>query len=70
MPSRRDLIRVTEDEAALREIGRSIVPRYFGVTQAHDVEPIVEATMKKRSAVRIEIERVVSWDHAKLDGRY
>lgn len=61
---------VLDDEASLREVGRSVVERYFEVRGEEDLEAIIVATMQKRVAVKIDVEKVVSWDHTKLGGRY
>ena len=61
---------VLDDEAALREVGKSVVERYFDVSGPDDLEAIIATTMRKRVAVKIEMEKVVSWDHTKLGGRY
>lgn len=61
---------VLDDEASLRAVGRSVVERYFEVTGEEDLEAIIVATMRKRVAVKIDVQDVVSWDHTKLGGRY
>lgn len=61
---------VLDDEASLRELGRSVVPRYFEVSNDGDLEAIIVTTMRKRVAVKIDVAEVVSWDHTKLGGRY
>lgn len=59
-----------DDEESLRELGQSVVPRYFEVSNDDDLEAIIVTTMRKRVAVKIDVAEVVSWDHAKLGGRY
>ena len=71
---------LVEDVDRVVELSRTISPRYPSlgpVTQAEagapDERAVVEAlrrTLAKRVAVVVEVERVVSWDHAKLVGRY
>ena len=61
---------VLDDEASLREVGKSVVERYFDVGGPDELEAIIAATMKKRVAVKIDVEKMVSWDHTKLGGRY
>lgn len=61
---------VLDDEASLREVGRSVVERYFEVQGEEDLEAVIVATMRKRVAVKIDVQDVVSWDHTKLGGRY
>ena len=60
---------VVEDGDAVMQIGRSVYERYTG-PWSDAVAPAVEAMGAKRFAVRIEIEKVVSWDHTKLGGVY
>ncbi|HVM55232.1 MAG TPA: TIGR03618 family F420-dependent PPOX class oxidoreductase [Acidimicrobiales bacterium] len=60
---------VLTDRDAVMEIGRSVFERYTGPwTDA--AAPAVEQMGAKRSAVRIEIEKLVTWDHSKLGGTY
>ena len=35
-----------------------------------DLQSAVEATARKRVAIKFEPQRYISWDHAKLEGRY
>lgn len=60
---------LSDDEDTLVRFGRSLVPRYNDVP-ADAVDDVVRMTMQKRTVARIDVERVVSWDHAKLGGRY
>ena len=46
--------------------GRSVFERYMGGFSDAD-RPRLERMSAKRVAVRIDVERVVSWDHAKMD---
>lgn len=71
---------LVEDLDRVVELSRTISPRYPSlgpVTEAEagatDERAVVEAlrrTLAKRTAVIVEVERVVSWDHSKLSGRY
>ena len=49
---------------------RSVVERYFPVDNPADAEAIAAGLANKRVAIRIDIDRVVSWDHRKLGGTY
>jgi PPOX class probable F420-dependent enzyme len=60
---------VITDRAAINEIGEAVYVRYFGEIN-DEVRPFVHATGEKRFGVRIAVERVVSWDHRKLEGGY
>ena len=57
---------VFDDRESLLAIGRSTARRYFGVTADADAEAIAEGVAAKRVGVRILVDEVVSWDHAKL----
>jgi PPOX class probable F420-dependent enzyme len=60
---------VVDDKGVLRVIAGSVVQRYMGVSEA-DADAAAEILMNKRSAVVIHPERIVSWDHNKLEGIY
>lgn len=50
-------------------IGRSVFERYTGGWSDAAADGVA-AMGAKRVVVRIDVEKVVSWDHAKLGGRY
>lgn len=50
-------------------IGRSVFERYTG-PWSDAAAPAVEQMGAKRSAVKIEIDKLVTWDHTKLGGTY
>ena len=53
------------------ELGLSVGDRYNGPAARSDTaRPFLEAQARKRVAVVIEVEKVVSWDHRKLGGHY
>ena len=56
---------IVEDPDALWEVGVSVWERYNG-PYSEEVKPLVEFMLHKRIAVRIDVERVRSWDHRKL----
>ncbi len=60
---------VVTDRDEIMEIGEAVYARYFGEV-TDEVRPFVELTGAKRYGVRISPERVVSWDHRKLEGAY
>lgn len=60
--------RIIEDRAAVIGVGRSLGERYGGGQAAPDAA--LEVMGAKRVAIVIDVERVVSWDHAKLGGTY
>ena len=56
---------IIEDPDALWEVGVSVWERYNG-PYTDEVKPFVEVMLHKRVAVRVDVERVRSWDHRKL----
>lgn len=61
---------ISEDREVVMECARSVVDRYFGVERAEDLESVAEGLANKRVAVILEVDRIVSWDHNKLQGGY
>jgi PPOX class probable F420-dependent enzyme len=63
--------RVIEDHDEIMAIARQVSTKYAGGTPPDAAtEGFLEAQARKRVGVVIDVERVVSWDHRKLDGRY
>jgi nitroimidazol reductase NimA-like FMN-containing flavoprotein (pyridoxamine 5'-phosphate oxidase superfamily) len=63
--------RLIEDRDEIFEIGRAVALKYAGpAALAADALPFIEAQVSKRLGVAIDVERWVSWDHAKLGGVY
>ncbi len=56
---------VSTDAEELWKVGVSVFERYMG-PYTDDMKPIVETMLNNRVAVRIEVERVRTWDHRKL----
>lgn len=56
---------VVDDPDALWAVGVSVWERYTG-PYAESMRPFVEVMLHKRVAVRVDVERIRSWDHAKL----
>ncbi len=56
---------IVEDPEALWAVGVSVWERYNG-PYSEEVKPLVEFMLNKRVAVRIDVDRVRSWDHRKL----
>jgi PPOX class probable F420-dependent enzyme len=56
---------VVDDPDALWAVGVSIWERYTG-PYTEQARPFVEVMLRKRVAVRFEVERTRSWDHRKL----
>ena len=60
---------VVDDHDTVLAVGRSVMERYSGPF-SDDMAPALERSSAKRVAVRIDVARVVSWDHRKLGGAY
>lgn len=60
---------VVEERDGVHAIGRSVFERYFG-PWSDEVQPYIEQTGAKRFGVIIHVDKVVSWDHSKLEGGY
>jgi PPOX class probable F420-dependent enzyme len=56
---------VVDDPDALWAVGVSVWERYNG-PYSEEVKPFVELMLNKRVAVRVDVDRVRSWDHRKL----
>lgn len=56
---------IVDDPDALWAVGVNVWERYNGPYD-EEVRPLVEMMMQKRIAVRVDAERVRSWDHRKL----
>ncbi len=56
---------IVEDPDDLWKVGVSVWERYNG-PYSDEVAPLVEFMLHKRIAVRIDVDRVRSWDHRKL----
>jgi PPOX class probable F420-dependent enzyme len=60
---------VLTDKDDIMAIGEAVYARYFGEV-TDEVRPFVELTGAKRFGVRVAADRIVSWDHKKLEGAY
>ncbi len=56
---------IVEDPDELWRVGVNVWERYTA-PYSQEFEPFVEAMLRKRVAVRLDVERVRSWDHRKL----
>lgn len=57
---------IVEDEARLWAVGESVYRRYVGPYDESRREALA-SVLSKRVAVVLRVERVVSWDHRKLE---
>src|SRR5260370_37063995 len=49
------------------ELGISVFERYQGGKYTEEMRPLVEFMLNKRVVVKLLVDRVVSWDHRKLN---
>ena len=56
---------VVDDPDALWKVGVNVFERYTG-PYTDEMKPFVETMLNKRVAVRVDVERIRSWDHRKL----
>ncbi|WP_141585047.1 pyridoxamine 5'-phosphate oxidase family protein [Actinomadura sp. WMMA1423] len=56
---------IVDDPDALWAVGVNVWERYNG-PYSDEVRPLVEVMLHKRVAVRVDVERIRSWDHRKL----
>ena len=56
---------IVEDPDEIWPVGVSVWERYNG-PYTEEFRPFVEAMLRKRVAVRLEVERTRTWDHRKL----
>jgi PPOX class probable F420-dependent enzyme len=56
---------IVEDPDELWKVGVNVWERYTG-PYTDEVKPLVEFMLHKRVAVRVDVERMRSWDHRKL----
>ena len=57
---------ILDDRDALWKVGVSVWERYTG-PYTEEMAPFVEVMLNKRVAVRVDVDRVRTWDHRKLD---
>lgn len=60
---------LVHDHDARMAIGRSVFGRYMG-EWSDEMQPFLERTGAKRVGVVVHADRIVSWDHRKLEGGY
>ena len=56
---------IVDDPQEIWKVGVSVWERYTG-PYTEEMRPFVEIMLQKRIAVRVEVERIRSWDHHKL----
>ena len=58
-----------EDPDRMFELGISVFDRYMA-PYTEEMRGAVEMMLHKRVVVKLNVERVISWDHRKLNGGY
>ncbi|MEI8335575.1 MAG: TIGR03618 family F420-dependent PPOX class oxidoreductase [Actinomycetes bacterium] len=61
---------VIEDRDEVNAIGEAVFEKYWMPINDEAVREGVHAMGAKRLGVRISLDKVVSWDHSKLEGAY
>ena len=61
---------VIEDRDEVNAIGEAVFEKYWMTITDEAVREGVHAMGAKRLGVRISLDKVVSWDHSKLEGAY
>lgn len=56
---------IVEDPEMIWKVGVSVWERYTG-PYSEEMKPFVEVMLHKRIAVRVDVDRMRSWDHNKL----
>lgn len=59
-----------DDPEQVLAFGVQITERYQGITVNEAILPSIQKSAAKRVVVRLDVKRVVSWDHRKLGGVY
>jgi PPOX class probable F420-dependent enzyme len=59
-----EIVEVDEPDRIF-ELGISVFERYQG-PYSEEMKPFVEVMLNKRVVVKVEVDRIVSWDHRKL----
>jgi PPOX class probable F420-dependent enzyme len=60
---------IVEEPDRVWDLGVSVFSRY-NAPYTEEMKPFVEVMLNKRVVVKMNVERVISWDHRKLGGSY
>jgi hypothetical protein len=61
---------VVDDPAVVVESCKAVLNRYENFEKAEDLQFAADIAASKRVCIRLHIDKVVSWDHTKLDVPY
>jgi PPOX class probable F420-dependent enzyme len=56
---------IVEEPERIWDLGVSVYERYSG-PYSEEAKPLVEIMLRKRVAIKLHVEKTVSWDHRKL----
>ena len=59
-----------EDPERILAFGVQLTERYQGIKVNEAAMPALQKSASKRVVVRLDVKRIVSWDHRKLGGAY
>jgi PPOX class probable F420-dependent enzyme len=59
-----------DDWDVVLNLAMDVARRYYGIDDPDDARAVAEGIAKKRVAIEVVPEKVVSWDHRKLGGTY
>ena len=63
-------VSILEEHAEVVESSKAVLSRYQDFANPGDLEFAAEFAAAKRVCVKLHVEKVVSWDHTKLDVQY
>lgn len=63
-------VEISEDEPTVVESCKAVLSRYETFANPGDLEFAADIAARKRVCVKLKVERMVSWDHSKLDVQY
>jgi PPOX class probable F420-dependent enzyme len=61
---------IHESGDTMLAVAKSVIDRYWGVETEEDTDAMAEGLVRKRVAIEVVPEKIVSWDHRKLAGGY
>ena len=63
-------VSILEDEPTVIESCKAVLSRYQDLPKPEDLQFAAEFAARKRVCVKMHVDRIVSWDHGKLDVQY
>jgi len=61
---------ILEDEPTVIESCKAVLSRYQDLAKPEDLQFAAEFAARKRVCVKMHVDKIVSWDHGKLDVAY